>query len=200
MPKIDLSAQVSGLALGYMNYEQIKENSGQFMTNIFWDVDFVEMAPAVYFPGKDFLRTRCISAQVNLDDGEMETIRTEIRGFQIIAPAGSKAHGGTLTLQLQDFDDQSITTWLWDWYCKVRDPKTNYMFHTNDVKAPLLILTQYNNQRIPLKRWVCRGLAPNNVGEWTNFQGASGDPEDTGKVSVTFTVENMKLELLTNVE
>lgn len=185
-----LMLQADGL--NYINYENLNQSNKEFLRSDTWDFKFTQPAAAVYFPGNDLLQARTISAtpQIPYQLTQMTAI---IRGFQINQTVKSGTTSGTISIDYNDLEDQSINAWLFDWADKCGDSEHRYAFRKEDTIAQGK-LTIMNSSRKPLRIYSLLGMQIVDPGNGLNPALTSDDPQNVGMVSASFTFEHYRLD------
>ena len=192
---LDVSADIRKGPIGWLDYDAVKQANRSFIRSDAWEFRFTSFAPACYFPGNDFLRTRLKSVSVQTEDGAISEMTTDIRRFKVSEPITTGNHSGTFTLSHTDFADQSIIRMYWDIYCKIGDPDTNFAFSRPDVLSDAELI-MYTGNRIPIRKYVMKDCYPQNVGDWINAAVNGEDPANLGDFDVTWQASNIKMYLL----
>lgn len=178
--------------LNYINYESISQEHREFLASDVWDFQFTQPANAVYFPGNALLkvRTQAVNPQFPVAIGQMQAV---IRQFTLYQNTISGTTAGTIGIDYMDFEDQSITAWLYDWRDKLGGFNTRYRFRKEDCVSEGR-LTMYNSSRKPIRIYNVHTMQPTDIGASINPQFNSEDPQNVGNVSATFSFEHFELE------
>jgi len=143
--------------LDYLNYNQMMDDTSEFLTDDKWDVTFDKMPAAVYWPGDTFVKFRLKSVDgISTSIWSHAPLSTKIRGFETPVQAGRiEMVNTTITLHLADYEDQSIYVFLTDWMFKCCDPVTQKGYKSKDLRANMTF-TRLNALNQPVRRYVMK--------------------------------------------
>lgn len=179
--------------LSYINYDDLNQSGYEFLRSDLWDFQFTVPAPAVYFPGNDFVRRRmrAVTPTFNSSIGQLGAV---IRGFQIWQNTYSGTTAGTITIEYQDFEDQAIMAWLDDWREKLGDRSNRFSFRKQDTVAQGE-LTVFNSSRVAIRKYTIKSIQLQDPGASGLYSPGfnSEDPSDLGQISANFSFEHMEL-------
>jgi hypothetical protein len=93
--------------LDYLNYNQMMDDTSEFLTDDKWDVTFDKMPAAVYWPGDTFVKFRLKSVDgISTSIWSHSPLSTKIRGFETPVQAGRiEMVNTTIILYLADYED-----------------------------------------------------------------------------------------------
>ena len=105
--------------MSYITRVQMQHKNLQVLTSFDWDWQIDFSSHVGYHPPMQLLKTACTQISGDCDQPlpTLTPMQIPLRGFTLIQPgltdAGSLPQ--TLVLELQDFEDQSIFSWCYDW-------------------------------------------------------------------------------------
>lgn len=179
--------------LNYINYNTLSQERREFLRSDLWDFEWTKPCNAVYFPGNAFIkaRTRSVTPTVNSQIGQMTAT---IRNFNIFQAVYSGTTEGTISIEYQDLEDQSIMAWLDDWREKLGDREHRYTFRKEDTCAEGK-LTVFNSSRKPIRIYELKTIQLQDPGASGLYSPGftSEDPSDLGQVSASFHFEHIEL-------
>lgn len=182
--------------MGYMdhiNRSLVGNNNGDIINQFNWDLEFVSTPTAVYWPGDALFKSRLVTLGAMPADISIDLQTAEVGGgFSVLQTGSVDRSPFDLSMEFQDYEDQSIGYFVRDWYRKVEDPVTKFGYP----KAALIMnmnVLQLTNNRVPVKRWKFYAGLPANAGTNENF---GRTKEVNGKVNLTIKFEWWDDEIL----
>jgi len=179
--------------LNYINYDTLSQERKEFLRSDLWDFEWTKPCNAVYFPGNAFVKARTKSVNPSLNSSITQLTAT-IRNFNIYQSVYSGTTEGTISIEYQDFEDQSIMAWLDDWREKLGDRENRYTFRKEDTCAEAK-LTMFNSSRKPIRIYTLRTIQLTDPGISGLYSPSfsSDDPSDLGTISASFHFEHCEL-------
>lgn len=134
------------LMTAYINRENICKNSTQVLTTGDWEFSIDFVGKAMYMPSVTtyFVRTTGIDGVREVP--QVDIMEIPLRGFTLRQPGLAHTVPDPVTLHTQDFEDQTITIWLWDWANKMNNLSTLASYRREDLFVDLTIW-QLNSSR-----------------------------------------------------
>ena len=173
--------------LNYLNYGNMIDGTRELLTSDKWDWEILEPPAAVYFPGMDFIKRRAKQIEgINVSStfNHEPVSAGEIRGFELPAQPGQiKMKNVDITVQLTDYEDQTIYVWLTDWAFKCCDPYTQKSYRARDVRSRNKYY-RLNALNQPVRSWVQEHCI---ISGYTTEDAMDGGKETLGESSsITF--------------
>jgi len=169
--------------MSYINRANMM-TSKEILTSFDWEVKFVKIPSAVYWPGELTFQMRLKEVQLP-PDLTVDVNKTELRGYSILTP-GLVTNSGQFTLNLQDFEDQSITAFLIDYVYKVNNPLTRQSLRKEDLICDVDFY-RLNVSRQPVKVCKLRTCLPTAINQ--------GDEQNTEKTPIQATSITFEAQL-----
>lgn len=180
-------------SLNYINYDEIREEHKEFLRSDLWDLEVIEAAHAVYFPGNQMLKVRTTGVSPSFGGGLTE-IEATIRQFRIRQTVISSTTSGTISVTYIDREDQAIRIFLDDWREKLWGRENRYTYRKEDTIATWR-LTHFNSSRKPIAKFLMYAIQPSSgIDETINKSFDSGDPQNIGEYNITYSFEHYSLE------
>jgi len=170
-----------GNALSHYNYEELSRNKGEFLNSSLWDYDWTKSCNAVYFPGNLFTKMRLTSFNPSFPSDIQELMVRLRNGYELHQKVWGGTTAGTFQCTYQDFEDQGIHAWLWDWREKYGDMNNRVAFRTEDTTAEGEA-KMFNSSRIPIRKYTMYSIQLSDAGLSGLFSPAftSDDPSNLG--------------------
>jgi hypothetical protein len=178
--------------LNFRQYFKISENLKEFMLSNMWQMFFIKVPRAVYYPGDDLINMRLKSANPAFDNA-VATIDVSIHGFQL-SQATRQHTFGTIALTLHDRVDQGISAWVDDWKQKESDRNTQFTYKKEDVVADIRLL-MFDNQRIPIREFFMYTCLPTDAA-LNESAFTDEDPADISDVTLNLKFEHYERNFL----
>lgn len=139
----------NGKALGFLNYDNLKETDKEFLRGDLWEFTIVNPPKVVYYPGDDIFKRRLI--QINLGvDTSVNGFEKRMRGNYVVIQKTGQNTAGTISLQFTDREDQAISYFVDDWRQKISDRDCKYSFRKEDLVCDAK-LEIFNSSRVPVR-------------------------------------------------
>lgn len=140
--------------MSYLNRNALVSPSNQVLTTFDWDFDITFPANyAPYHPPIETIRQRILSIDGIKFIPDPVLLDIKLRGGVTMLQAGlTENKPGSLTLMLQDFEDQSMTIWALDWTKKLNDWRTRKSYRKESVYIDMTIY-QLNSDREAVFQW-----------------------------------------------
>jgi len=181
--------------LGYINYDNFREEDKEFLRSDLWDLEWIEAPHSVYFPGNDLFRARTTGVTPSFSAGLGE-IQAIIRQFQIRQTVISGQSNGTITCDYVDREDQSIRAFVHDWRDKLWGLQDRYTFRKEDTVGTVK-LTQFNSSRKAIAQFTMHAVQLNGgADDILNKAFNSDDPANNGEFSITYSFEHYEVNWL----
>jgi hypothetical protein len=182
--------------MDYVNRAKIASDTNQFLTSYDWDID-IELGTdfKVYYPGHLTFKTRLMDISGIEPLYRPETpLSAEIRGFKIHQNSFTSNIPGTITFHLQDFEDQSITGMLLDWFIKYNDPATHISYNKKAVMWKSFTAFRLNNARTPVYKIKIYNLLPSSGSN--GYDAFTSNKDKLGDTQFSMEAEYYEVSLL----
>jgi len=180
--------------LNYINYMTLNNENREYLRTDTFDIEFIVPPSAVYFPGNTFFKGRIRGVNLTVPTGLAE-ISSVIRQHQIRQKVIQGTTYGTFTIDWIDFEDQGVSAFIEDWRDKMGGRKDRYAFRKEDTIAQCK-LTWFNASRLPIRDYHFWAVQPDDGNGTINPQFNSGDPQQAGEFSTTFSFEHFEMNYL----
>jgi hypothetical protein len=183
--------------MSYVNRSSIAANTNQMLTSYDWDITIETGTDfKVYYPGDLTFKTRLMDISgINPLYSTDAPLDVMIRGFKIHQNSFTSNVPGTITLHLQDFEDQSITGMLLDWIIKYNDPATHISFNKSAVMWKSFTAYRLNNTRQPVYSIKIYNLLPSQ-GTGNDYDQFTGEKAKLGDIRLSLEAEYYEVKLL----
>lgn len=176
--------------MDYVNRDSMKNQNLQVLTTADWDfkIDYGTTGNKVmYQPPEDVVHVRTKGIQGVQQLPPVSVMAIELRGFTLLQPGKVNTKPEPVSLDLQDFEDQAMVTWIWDWQNKMSNLRNLASYRREDLFCDITIW-QLNSSRNPVWRYVYYNCLPDG----SNFQVTlDSDKNPLGAGTVTFNSEYM---------
>lgn len=141
--------------MGYMDYVTRDSMANQNLQVLYsgdWDFEIKPKKDTLLsMPAKKIyqVRTKGIQGLKQLPTVQVNPI--QLRGFTLLQPGLVQTKPDNITFDVQDFEDTTLVTWLWDWHQKMCNIKNLYGHRRDELKCDITI-TQLNSDRQPV--WI----------------------------------------------
>lgn len=98
----------------FLNWEKMASINDEKLRADMWKLEFTKKPAAIPFPPDDYINARLTSYDFQAMD-DPQVIESNIRGYSIVQTAPPGQTSGTLSLQFEDFSDQSLTYCFREW-------------------------------------------------------------------------------------
>ena len=172
----------------YLNRTQMALNNQQVLTSHDWEFEIAAWGAALYQPSETiyFCRAQSISG-VNPIPQMDQLIDVNIRGFHYLQPGLAQTKPNDLTIQFQDFEDQTIRVWVWDWMNKMSSLTTLASYRREDLFVDVNIY-QLNSSRQRVFKYAYQNCLPNNPTEEVTLD---GEKSALGSIPLVLSAEFM---------
>lgn len=163
----------------YVDYDKVKQDNRERATSFHWQLDFTRMPSGVYIPPTTILQIRFAEMEEVPTVNYGDLLTTELHGWKFYQN-GLNDYSGTFGAKGVDFIDQSLEYAFREMVYEADRP----LDHTAKPKDELLwdaVLTQCNNQDVPIKKWVMRDCLLNKFDAPHTF---NGQKDVQGDISV----------------
>jgi hypothetical protein len=114
-------------------------------------------------------------------------IDVNIRGFHYLQPGLAETKPQDLTINFQDFEDQTIRVWIWDWLNKCSSLTTLASYRREDLFCDINVY-QLNSSRQRVFKYAYQNCLPANITEQVSLD---GDKSALGKIPLVLSAEFM---------
>lgn len=177
--------------LARISYDQIVEGQKEFQRTDYWMLTFTRVPAGVYWLGQDLLDIRLKMVNPSIDDSPKIHTQT-IRGYTVKQASKNSEFAGSLTMTLQDRDDQIIKYFLDQWRKAAGDPHKLRGLPKALYSADA-VLTLYNTSDRPIRRITLWNLMP-PTGDLNDE--VTEDPGVEDAITATLEYEHFKRDYL----
>ena len=173
----------------YLNRTNMALNNQQFLTTHDWEFEIAAWGAALYQPAENtyFCRAESISGVQPMPQFENAVLEVNIRGFYYLQPGLVNTKPADLTINFQDFEDQTIRVWIWDWLNKMNSLTTLASYRREDLFCDINVY-QLNSSRQRVFKYAYQNCLPSGVTEDVTLDSGK---EALGKIPLVLSAEFM---------
>lgn len=129
-----------------INHAMVAKNTLQALTTLDWEFQIDYVGQAMYQPNFQtvFIRTTAVSGLRTVPS--VSLLDVQLRGYSLLQPGIVTTKPEPVSLTVQDLEDQTVVTWMWDWANKMSNMANLASYRREDLFANITFW-QLNSSR-----------------------------------------------------
>lgn len=168
----------------FLNWHKMSAINEEKIRADLWKLEFIRKPAAIPFPPDEYIQSRLTAYDFSAQD-DNTIVETVIRGFSILQTAPPGQTSGSLSLQFEDFSDQTLTYCFREWKRGCGDYATRMSLPQSALTADIAItITDVN--KVPIRVIRMYGVLPEGIPFGEHGGGDGNDVLGTLSVNLRF--------------